>query len=102
MRVARYEGDYRRDVADCVKVGAAGELTSWQIIPRSRAERARLCVSYEEDARVMLERVRESRAACHRLPRREQLALYARGSCASEEGRRLSVTRSPTDEELRE
>ena len=97
MQVARFESNYREDVGRCQKKGAAGEVTTWQIIPRSAAEASRLCVSLVEDARVHLERVRESRAACRHLPKNEQLALYARGSCASAEGKKLSRHRFPYD-----
>lgn len=96
MRIARFESNYRRDVADCIKRGEAGEVTAWQILPRSRAEEKRLCVSYEEDARIALERVRESVRACRHLAREDRLAIYARGSCGSKEGARLSRTRYPS------
>ena len=82
--------------------GAAGEVTAWQILPRSRAERDRLCRSTAEDAIVAIERIRESRAACARLPTAERLALYARGSCASVEGRRLSRARWVYEAEVRD
>ena len=97
VQVARYESNYRPDVGRCEMKGEAGELTAWQIIPRNAEERARLCVSLVEDARVHLERVRESRAACRHLVKQEQLALYTRGSCASVEGRKLSRNRFPYD-----
>ena len=97
VQIARFESNYRDDIGHCEKKGEAGELTAWQIIPRNAAERARLCVSLVEDAKVALERVRESRAACRHLPKTEQLALYARGSCASKEGRELSRHRFPYD-----
>lgn len=100
-KVARFESAYREDVGRCALKGKEGEVTAWQIIPRSKDERARLCVSLVEDARFMLERVRESRAACQRLPKQEQLALYARGSCDSVDGKKLSRHRFPTDDEVR-
>ena len=100
-KIPRYESLYRIDVGRCEVKGAAGELTAWQIIPRSKEERARLCVSLVEDAKVAVERIRESRRACSRLPKQEQLALYTRGSCESEEGKRLSRHRFPTDAEVR-
>ena len=43
---------------------------------------------------VVARKVRESFAACASLPAEERMALYARGSCASDEGRRLSRDRS--------
>jgi hypothetical protein len=91
--VARWESFYRRDVAECRKKGGAGEVTAFQILARGDAERARLCVSLEGDARVALGRIRESLAACRELPENERLAVYARGRCASVEGRRLSRVR---------
>ena len=100
-KIARFESSYREDVGRCEVKGKEGEVTAWQIIPRNAAEKARLCVSLVEDARVMIERVRESRAACHHLPKSEQLALYTRGSCSSPDGRKLSTHRFPTDAEVR-
>lgn len=100
IKVARYESDFREDVGRCDKRGKAGDRTAWQIVPRSAAEAERLCVTLADDARMHVERVRESRAACRRLPKPEQLALYARGSCDSDEGRTLSRHRWPTDAEV--
>lgn len=93
MHIPALESGYRADVVDCRRRGPQGELTAWQILPRSAAERARLCVSLEEDARVAVERVRESLRACWWLPPAERLAVYTRGSCSSSEGRRLSRQR---------
>ena len=100
-KVARFESFYREDVGRCRVKGEAGEVTAWQIIPRSKAERERLCVSLLEDAKFHLERVRESRGACRHLPKQEQLALYARGNCTSDEGKKLSRHRFPTDAEVK-
>lgn len=100
-KIARFESAYREDVGRCTIKGKEGEITAWQIIPRTKKERERLCQSLVEDARFMLERVRESRAACRHLPKNEQLALYTRGDCASVEGRKLSLHRFPTDAEAR-
>lgn len=91
--IARWESFYRADVGECRRRGPQGELGAWQILPRSPAELSRLCVSYEGDARMALERIRESVAACSRLPEPERLAVYARGRCDSREGQRLSRTR---------
>lgn len=91
--IARWESTYRRDVAECRKKGAAGEVTAWQILARGDAERASLCISLEGDARIALARIRESLKACAALPAAEQLAAYARGRCSSVEGRRLSRVR---------
>jgi hypothetical protein len=100
-KIPRFESSYREDVGRCLVKGAVGELTAWQILPRGFVDRARLCRSLEEDALVAVERIRESRSACHRLPNAEQLSLYARGNCVSEEGRRLSRHRWPYKAETR-
>lgn len=92
-KIARFESSFRRDVAECRKKGAAGEVSAFQILARSDAERARLCISLEGDARVALGRIRESIAACRSLPVEERLAVYCRGRCTSVDGRRLSRVR---------
>lgn len=92
-KLARFESNYRRDVGECRKKGEVGEVTAFQILARSDAERARLCVSLESDARVALARIRESVSACRDLPVDERLAVYTRGRCSSVEGRRLSRVR---------
>lgn len=92
-KIPRFESSYRRDVGECRVKGAAGEVTAWQILPRSDAERAKLCVSLVGDARVALARIRESLAACAQLPPDERLAVYTRGRCSSAEGKRLSKAR---------
>ena len=99
-KVPRFESNYREDVGRCRIVGKAGDRTAWQIVPRNSAESERLCNGLVDDARFHLERVRESRTACRHLPKTEQLAMYARGDCASEEGRKLSHHRFPTDAEV--
>jgi len=52
-----------------------------------------LCVSLAGDARIALERIRESLRACAHMPARDRLAVYARGRCSSAEGQRLSRMR---------
>lgn len=94
-RIPRFESAYRRDVADCRVRGTVGEVTAWQILARSRKERAGLCVSLVDDARVALERVRESVRACARNVPEYRLALYTRGRCDSVEGQRLAKNRYP-------
>lgn len=100
-KIPRFESSYRVDIGRCEVKGAAGEVTAWQILPRSAAERARLCRSMVEDARVAIERIRESRGACRHLPKAEQLALYTRGRCDSDEAKRLSRVRWPYEHEVR-
>ena len=101
VQIARFESSFREDVGRCQIIGKAGDRSAWQIVPRSAAESERLCVTLADDARFAMERVRESRAACRRLPKQEQLSLYARGDCASAEGRKLSRHRFPSDELVR-
>ena len=101
IKVARFESNFREDVGRCKIIGKAKDRSAWQIVARSKDESERLCGSLVEDARLHVERVRESRAACRHLPKQEQLALYARGDCSSEEGRKLSRHRFPTDSEIR-
>jgi hypothetical protein len=94
MSIARWESNYREDVADCRIRGPQSELTAWQILPRSPEERTALCVSLADDARIARSRVRESMTACAGLmDESTRLALYARGRCSSREGQRLSKTR---------
>lgn len=99
-KIPKFESQYRIDVGRCEKKGAAGELSAWQILPRGNKDKERLCKTLEEDARLAIERIRESRGACRHLPIEEQLALYTRGSCENEEGRRLSRVRWPYDKEV--
>lgn len=99
-KLPRYEALYRVDVGRCEVKGKAGELTAWQILPRGPKDTERLCRSVAEDAVVAVERIRESRAACRHLPSEEQLSLYTRGRCDSEEGRALSKVRWPYEREI--
>lgn len=92
-RIARFESHFRRDVATCTLLGREGEKTAWQILARGSAEDRSLCVSFAGDAAIALARVRESTTACRHLPPEERLAIYARGSCSSKAGRRLSRIR---------
>lgn len=97
MAIPRWESSYRTDVTRCAVRGAAGELGAWQVLPRSAAEAASLCVSVAGDARIAVGRLRESLKACRSLPWPDRLAVYTRGSCGSEEGRKLSRHRWPSD-----
>lgn len=101
MKVPRFESNYREDVGRCAVIGKANDKSAWQIVPRSPAENDRLCRTLAEDARFHIERVRESRTACRHLPKNEQLALYTRGNCVSEEGKALSRHRFPTNAEVK-
>ncbi len=94
--IARHESLFERAVVDCETFGVAGDRGAWQVVPLSLAEGLALCVSYEQDARIALDRARQSVRACRHLPPPERLAVYARGRCDSVEGRRLSRVRWPT------
>jgi hypothetical protein len=93
VAIPRWESSYRRDVAECRRLGRQGERGAWQILARNDDERSRLCASLEGDARIALARIRESLTACAELPAPERLAVYTRGRCSSLEGRRLSRVR---------
>lgn len=99
-KIPRYESLYRIDIGRCEVKGAAGEVTAWQILPRGEWDTLRLCRSFTEDAVVAVERIRESRSACRASPPEEQLALYTRGKCDSEEGKKLSRARWPYEREV--
>lgn len=91
--IPRWESSYRRDVGECRILGPQDERGPWQILPRSASEKLALCVSLAGDARIALERIRESLRACAALPAPERLAVYTRGRCSSALGRRLSRVR---------
>lgn len=93
VRIAHFESSFRRDVGTCLVRGPQGELGSWQVLPRTGAERIELCASLEQSAAIALARIRESVSACRRSAPEDRLALYTRGNCASVEGRRLSRVR---------
>ncbi len=93
--IARHESRFERAVANCEIMGVAGDRSAWQVVPLSLAEGLALCVSYEQDARIALDRARQSIHACRAYPPAERLAVYARGRCDSVEGRRLSRMRWP-------
>lgn len=93
VRIARFESGFRRDVITCELLGREGEVTAWQILVRRGEDASWMCSDVVAGAIVALERLRESVAACRHLPPSERLALYARGSCSSAQGRRLSRVR---------
>lgn len=99
MSIARWESNFWERIAapncTCRKNECDGGRAkgSWQIIPYNRTEKAQLCVSLEDDAKLALGRIRESERACWANPANERLALYARGTCQTEEARRLSRVR---------
>lgn len=94
MALAQHESGFSPRVARCEKGTTAGGLGTWQIIPRSPFEREVACSG--DAAYVALQRVQESLDACKALPFVDRLAVYARGSCASERGRELSRYRMHT------
>lgn len=91
--IAWWESAYRRDVATCKLRGPQGEEGPFQNVARKPSEHGEVCGSFEGAARVGLGRVRESLAVCASSPPEERLAVYARGRCASVEGKRLSRRR---------
>lgn len=93
MRIARFESNYRSDVIFCDKLGPENEVTAFQILVRRGEDAAWMCSDLVAGAVVALERLRESVAACRHLPAPDRLALYARGSCSSKQGVRLSRVR---------
>src|SRR4051794_25089212 len=67
VRIARFESDFREDVARCDKLGPENEVTAWQILPRRGEDAREMCSSLVAGAVVALERLRESVAACRHL-----------------------------------
>lgn len=96
LSLARYETGYHERLAaprcECRKneCDSGRAMGTWQIIPRSKLEKESLCQTLEGDARLALARVHETRRACRNLPESERLAIWYRGSCNSEEGKRMS------------
>lgn len=85
IAIAMRESSLRNDV-----VGDHGRsVCAMQILngPRSYLTDADACVRHG------VKMIRESFAVCRGLPANERLALYARGNCDSETGRRLSRDR---------
>jgi len=94
MRIARFESNYRADVADCRVTGDAGRSVGpWQHYDAAPALRACICGNLTCAARVARDDVRRSVALCKHLPEAERLAAYTRGRCDSAEGKRLSRAR---------
>lgn len=102
LGLTRYESDWHKDVDTGVTRGDHGR--SWcigQVLLDANGEKTTaegwtgpdLVADRKKCLRVVLRMARESFRACSSLPVSERLALYARGSCDSEEGRRLSRTR---------
>lgn len=94
LRIARWESHYRRDVGSCAIVGPSGhDLGPFQHVTTDARLRSRICGSLVEAARVARDDVRRSFGMCASNPPETRLAVYARGSCSSVEGQRLSRTR---------
>lgn len=75
--VAWRESAFSRDVDELRRRGAAGECGLWQVMPvagRCPPDRATA-------ARIALERMHRSFAACASSPLDERLAVYTSGSC---------------------
>lgn len=93
--IAFRESSFRADA-----VGDHGSsFGAWQIhLPRGARTRegftgADLLEDVHASAREALRQLRASLHVCKALPESERLSLYARGSCASERGRKLSRDR---------
>lgn len=93
LKIARFESSFREDVGRCRKLGPEGEEGPFQNLARRPSEHREVCASLEGAAHVALERVHESIAACHSLPPEDRLAVYTRGRCSSDLGRRMSRAR---------
>lgn len=104
LGLTRYESDWHKDVDAGLRSGRGDKGRSWclgQVLLDDAGEKKTpegwtgpdLVADRKKCWRVVLHRARESFAACRDLPVNERLALYARGSCDSEDGRRLSRTR---------
>lgn len=92
-RIARYESNLRRDVAECKVLGPQGEVGPWQALARTPREREEVCGSLEGAARVALQRIRESERACRHLEPLFRGGVYVRGKCGTAEANRLSKVR---------
>ena len=91
MRIAWLEGGYLERVGDCRTTGDQGRAVGpWQHLDAPPEMRERICLDLAYAAVVARTDVRRSVAACRHLPAPERLAVFARGRCDSEEGRRLS------------
>lgn len=92
-RLARYESSYVERLAapTCLclphECDAGRAKGSWQHLARTCPKTLVI------DARVALSHVRTSVRLCSHLPKEERLAVYARGTCDSPEGKRLSRIR---------
>lgn len=102
VSIAKWESFLREDVLRCSRRGGGVALGPWQVAPRSDAERKMLCTDLVSSAKLVLERVEESKRICKHLPANEQLAIYTAGSCKSSEGRMLSRMRMATARKVKE
>lgn len=84
MRIARWEGGFRKDIADCVIKGDHGvALGPWQVHYRNDWEKYWLCNDYIFSAKIALERMRESYTWCRKfgLKGSDLLSGYTVGKC---------------------
>jgi len=102
LGLTRYESDWHVDVDNGTTRGDKGR--SWclgQVLLDAKGAKTTaegwtgpdLVADRRKCLRVVLRMARESFVACRALPVEERLALYARGSCESADGRKLSRTR---------
>lgn len=97
MVTATEESAWDPKVLSCERKGDSGKsVTAFQVQVFGSLRRE-VCASPESAARVALEMLRASQAACAHLPEAERLAFYASGSC--DRGRQISRRRWVASEE---
>ena len=84
VRIARWEGGFRRDIANCSVRGDSGQaLGPWQVHYRNDFEKVWLCNDYVFSAKIALERMNESYNWCRKfgLKGSDLLSGYTVGKC---------------------
>jgi hypothetical protein len=82
-RIAWYESGFRRNVSRCEIRGDRGRsLGTFQVQPRTSAERRDACGSLTVQAALALRFVRDSAEACPGNVGADRLAVYVSGTCA--------------------
>lgn len=83
-RIARWESNLSKDVANCTIKGKLGERGLFQVIPRSKQEKIDLCSDdYSVQARIALSIVHESIEFCKKkgIKGADGLGMYTSGKC---------------------
>lgn len=94
LKIARYEGGFSQEVANCKTVSSHGAVGAWQIIPTTRSERVAVCEDIVYAAANALMKVQGSREACHWNHKQRgawELDVYVSGKC--DKGRSYSIAR---------